>query len=61
MKKYLKRKFVDEEGILSSLLQGKDLQELYTLETGSRKIGARKILIKHFGTEKTGGLNSAEL
>ncbi|CCF79893.1 hypothetical protein HBZS_103410 [Helicobacter bizzozeronii CCUG 35545] len=47
--------------IPSSRLQGKDLQELYTLETGSRKIGARKILIKHFGEEKTGGLNSAEL
>ncbi|WP_163534141.1 hypothetical protein [Helicobacter suis] len=47
--------------IPSTTIVGKDLKDLYRLETGSRKIGARKIIIKHFGTEKTGGLSADEL
>ncbi|EMZ41470.1 hypothetical protein C826_00490, partial [Helicobacter bilis WiWa] len=45
----------------STTIQGKDLNDLYTLENGSRQQGARKILIKHYGIEKTGGLNDSEL
>ncbi|BDR28408.1 hypothetical protein [Helicobacter suis] len=47
--------------IPSTTIVGKDLKDLYRLETGSRKTGARKIIIKHFGTEKTGGLSADEL
>lgn len=43
------------------VLQGKDLSDLYTLENGSRTHGARKIMIKHAGVEKTGGLSNDEL
>lgn len=42
-------------------LQGKDINDLYSLESGSRKKGAKKILIKHYGIEKTGGLHDDEL
>ena len=42
-------------------LQGNDLNDLYTLERGSRKAGGKKIMIKHAGIEKTGGLTNDEL
>ena len=42
-------------------LQGKDLNDLYMLERGSRNAGVKKIMIKHAGIEKTGGLTNEEL
>ena len=47
--------------IPSTNISGKDLNDLYTLERGSRQQGARKILIRHYGLEKAGGLNNDEL
>ena len=47
--------------IPSTSIQGKDLSDIYTLERGSRQQGARKILIRHYGVEKTGGLTDNEL
>ncbi|EEC23814.1 hypothetical protein HPB128_183g1 [Helicobacter pylori B128] len=38
-----------------------DLNDLYILEQGSRNAGAKKILIKHYGEENTGGLTNDEL
>ncbi|WRD14997.1 DUF3519 domain-containing protein [Helicobacter pylori] len=38
-----------------------DLNALYILEQGTRHAGARKILIKHYGTENTGTLTNDEL
>ncbi|WP_164501058.1 DUF3519 domain-containing protein, partial [Helicobacter pylori] len=38
-----------------------DLNDLYILEQGTRKAGAKKILIKHYGEENTGGLTNDEL
>ena len=43
------------------ILQGKDLNDLYSLQSGSRRGGAKKILIKHAGLEKTGGLSNDEI
>ena len=43
------------------VLQGHDLNDLYSFEYGSRNAGAKKIMIKHAGLEKTGGLNNDEL
>lgn len=45
----------------SANVQGKDLNDIHILESGSRKKGAKKILIKHAGLEKTGGLSNDEL
>ncbi|PUD11621.1 DUF3519 domain-containing protein, partial [Helicobacter pylori] len=42
-------------------IKGIDLNDLYILEQGSRNAGAKKILIKHYGTESTGGLTNEEL
>ncbi|NHB31202.1 DUF3519 domain-containing protein [Helicobacter pylori] len=42
-------------------IKGIDLNDLYILEQGSRHAGARKILIKHYGEESTGGLTNEEL
>ncbi len=42
-------------------IKGIDLNDLYILEQGSRNAGARKILIKHYGVENTGGLTNEEL
>ncbi len=42
-------------------IKGIDLNDLYTLEQGSRNAGARKILRKHYGEENTGGLTNEEL
>ncbi len=38
-----------------------DLNDLYILEQGSRNAGAKKILIKHYGAESTGGVTNDEL
>ncbi len=38
-----------------------DLKDLYILEQGTRHAGAKKILIKHYGEENTGGLTNDEL
>uniref|UniRef100_UPI0012B2849D DUF3519 domain-containing protein n=1 Tax=Helicobacter pylori TaxID=210 RepID=UPI0012B2849D len=42
-------------------IKGIDLNDLYILEQGSRNAEARKILIKHYGEENTGGLTNDEL
>ncbi|GAA8314921.1 hypothetical protein HpKG90_03340 [Helicobacter pylori] len=42
-------------------IKGIDLNDLYILEQGTRHAGARKILIKHYGEENTGGLTNDEL
>ncbi|AJD65488.1 hypothetical protein OI67_02485 [Helicobacter pylori] len=42
-------------------IKGIDLNDLYLLEQGSRNAGARKILIKHYGAESTGGVTNDEL
>ncbi|WP_441741266.1 DUF3519 domain-containing protein, partial [Helicobacter pylori] len=42
-------------------IKGIDLNDLYILEQGSRNAGAKKILIKHYGEESTGGLTNDEL
>ncbi|WP_340622541.1 DUF3519 domain-containing protein [Helicobacter pylori] len=38
-----------------------DLNDLYILEQGTRHAGAKKILIKHYGEENTGGITNEEL
>ncbi len=45
----------------SAIINGRDLEDLYLLESGSKKHGARKILRKHYGKENTGGLTNEEL
>ncbi|MFP6222708.1 DUF3519 domain-containing protein, partial [Helicobacter pylori] len=42
-------------------IKGIDLNDLYILEQGSRHAGAKKILVKHYGAESTGGLTNDEL
>ncbi len=42
-------------------IKGIDLNDLYILEQGSRNAGAKKILVKHYGEENTGGLTNDEL
>ncbi|WQT12336.1 DUF3519 domain-containing protein [Helicobacter pylori] len=42
-------------------IKGTDLNDLYTLEQGTRKQAAKKILVKHYGEESTGGLTNDEL
>lgn len=42
-------------------IKGIDLNDLYILEQGTRQAGAKKILIKHYGEENTGGLTNDEL
>ncbi|WQS35110.1 DUF3519 domain-containing protein [Helicobacter pylori] len=42
-------------------IKGIDLNDLYILEQGTKKAGAKKILIKHYGVENTGGLTNEEL
>ncbi len=42
-------------------IKGIDLNDLYILEQGSRNAGAKKILVKHYGEESTGGLTNEEL
>ncbi len=42
-------------------IKGIDLNDLYILEQGTRHAGAKKILIKHYGEDSTGGLTNDEL
>ncbi|MGL2620270.1 DUF3519 domain-containing protein [Helicobacter pylori] len=42
-------------------IKGIDLNDLYILEQGTKKAGAKKILVKHYGIENTGGLTNDEL
>ncbi|WQV33594.1 DUF3519 domain-containing protein [Helicobacter pylori] len=42
-------------------IKGIDLNDLYILDQGSRHAGAKKILVKHYGEENTGGLTNDEL
>ncbi|GAA8408453.1 hypothetical protein HpDR45_15520 [Helicobacter pylori] len=42
-------------------IKGIDLNDLYILEQGTRHVGAKKILVKHYGEESTGGLTNDEL
>ncbi|AFX90084.1 hypothetical protein HPAKL86_05460 [Helicobacter pylori Aklavik86] len=42
-------------------IKGIDLNDLYILDQGTKKAGAKKILIKHYGEESTGGLTNEEL
>ncbi len=42
-------------------IKGIDLKDLYILEQGSRHATTKKILIKHYGAENTGGLTNEEL
>ncbi len=42
-------------------IKGIDLNALYILDQGTRHAGAKKILVKHYGEESTGGLTSDEL
>ncbi|WP_152600977.1 DUF3519 domain-containing protein, partial [Helicobacter pylori] len=42
-------------------IKGIDLNDLYILEQGSRNAGAKKILVKHYGVENTGGVTNDEL
>ncbi len=42
-------------------IKGIDLNDLYILEQGTRHAGAKKILIKHYGEDTTGGLTNDEL
>ncbi|MGL2341720.1 DUF3519 domain-containing protein [Helicobacter pylori] len=42
-------------------IKGIDLSDLYILDQGTRHAGAKKILVKHYGAENTGGLTNDEL
>ncbi|WQR69743.1 DUF3519 domain-containing protein [Helicobacter pylori] len=42
-------------------IKGIDLNDLYILDQGTRHAGAKKILVKHYGEESTGGLTNDEL
>ncbi len=42
-------------------IKGIDLNDLYILEQGTRHATAKKILVKHYGEESTGGLTNDEL
>ncbi|RVZ64678.1 DUF3519 domain-containing protein [Helicobacter pylori] len=42
-------------------IKGINLNDLYILEQGTRHAGAKKILVKHYGEESTGGLTNDEL
>ncbi|WP_212782308.1 DUF3519 domain-containing protein, partial [Helicobacter pylori] len=43
------------------MIKGVDLEDLYLLESGAKRHGAKKILIRHYGVENTGGLTNEEL
>ncbi len=45
----------------STIIKGRDLEDLYLLESGAKKHGVKKILIRHYGVENTGGLTNEEL
>ncbi|WP_332261847.1 DUF3519 domain-containing protein, partial [Helicobacter pylori] len=42
-------------------IKGIDLNDLYILDQGTRQPSAKKILVKHYGAESTGGLTNEEL
>ncbi|GAA7395567.1 hypothetical protein MM0347_03570 [Helicobacter pylori] len=42
-------------------IKGIDLNDLCILDQGTRHAGAKKILVKHYGAESTGGLTNDEL
>ncbi|OOP98873.1 hypothetical protein B0X49_05165, partial [Helicobacter pylori] len=42
-------------------IKGIDLNDLYILDQGTRHAEAKKILVKHYGVENTGGLTNDEL
>ncbi|WP_243878498.1 DUF3519 domain-containing protein, partial [Helicobacter pylori] len=42
-------------------IKGIDLNDLYILDQGTRHAGAKKILVKYYGAESTGGLTNDEL
>ncbi|WQR78312.1 DUF3519 domain-containing protein [Helicobacter pylori] len=42
-------------------IKGIDLNDLYILDQGTRHAGAKKILVKHYGSESTGALTNEEL
>uniref|UniRef100_UPI0034668DB4 DUF3519 domain-containing protein n=1 Tax=Helicobacter pylori TaxID=210 RepID=UPI0034668DB4 len=44
-----------------SEIKGIDLNDLHILEQGTRHAGAKKILVKYYGAENTGGLTNDEL
>ncbi|WP_157808155.1 DUF3519 domain-containing protein, partial [Helicobacter pylori] len=48
-------------GLDQTEIKGIDLNDLYILEQGTRHAGAKKILVKHYGEENTGGLTNDEL
>ncbi len=45
----------------SAIIKGRDLEDLYWLESGAKYHGSKKILRKHYGEEKLGGLNNDEI
>ncbi len=45
----------------SAIIKGRDLEDLYLLEAGAIRHGAKKILRRHYGEEKLGGLNNDEI
>ncbi|WP_024751564.1 DUF3519 domain-containing protein, partial [Helicobacter pylori] len=45
----------------SAIIKGRDLEDLYLLESGVKKYGAKKILRRHYGEEKLGGVNNNEI
>ncbi len=45
----------------SAIIKGRDLEDLYWLESGAKYHGAKKILRRHYGTEKLGGVNNDEI
>ncbi len=45
----------------SAIIKGRDLEDLYLLESGAKYHGAKKILRRHYGTEKLGGVNNDEV
>ncbi len=45
----------------SAIIKGRDLEDLYRLESGAKYHGAKKILRRHYGTEKLGGVNNDEI
>ncbi|EMH67125.1 hypothetical protein HMPREF1451_01201, partial [Helicobacter pylori HP260BFii] len=42
-------------------VKGIDLNDLYILDQGTRHATTKKILVKHYGIENTGGLTNDEL
>ncbi|WP_240461805.1 DUF3519 domain-containing protein, partial [Helicobacter pylori] len=45
----------------SAIIKDRDLEDLYLLEAGAIRHGTKKILRRHYGTEKLGGVNNDEI